>query len=97
MRLLPKPKCKECRSELLLNADDPHSFKVLEYPIHAKFTCFKQRGGLLLPSTAVLNIMKAAEVIFKKGYSGKKVTLKKNIDLKIQYAVLKHHGHGMFN
>ena len=63
--LLPKLKYKECRSELLLDADDPHSFKASEYPRHVKFTCFKQRGGLLFPSTAVLKIVKAAEVIFK--------------------------------
>ena len=48
--LLPKLKCKKCRSKLLLDADDPHSFKPLQYPIHAYFMCFKQRGGLLFPS-----------------------------------------------
>ena len=51
---------------LLLDGDDPHSFTALGHPIHAKFTCFKQRGGLLSPSTAVLKTVKAAEIIFKK-------------------------------
>ena len=64
--LMPKLKCKECRSELLLDAGDPHSFKVSGYPIHAKFACFKQRGGLLFPSRAVLKMVKAAEGILKK-------------------------------
>ena len=57
--LLPKLKCKECRSELSLDADDPHSLKALEYPICTKFTCFKQRGGLLFLFTAVLKTVKA--------------------------------------
>ena len=64
--LLPKLKCKECRYELLLDVDDPHSFKASECPIYAKFTCIKQRDGLLFLSTTVLKIVKAAEVIFKK-------------------------------
>ena len=48
--------------------------KLKDYPIHANFTGFKQRDGLLFPLTAVLNTVKAAEVIFKKRvlWKGKK-------------------------
>ena len=62
--LISKLKCKECIGELLLDPRDPHALKVIRF-IHryAKFTCFKQKGGLLLPSPAVLKIVKAAEVL----------------------------------
>ena len=78
--LLPKLKCKECRSELCFHTDDPHSFRALDLPIFANITCFKQRGGLLFPSAAVLKIVKAAKVLesfSRKGYPGKKKTLEK--------------------
>ena len=52
--------------ELLLGPRGPHALKVMDYPIHAKFTCLKQKGDLILPSPAVLKIIKAAEVLFKK-------------------------------
>ena len=94
--LLPKLKSKECRYELLLDAGDPHSFTALEYTKHTKLTCFKQRSGLLFSLTAVLKIMKAAEVIFKKRVLWKeKKTLEENIYLKIQYSVFKQPGPGV--
>ena len=88
--ILKTLKCADCRSELLLDVDDPNGFKVVSYPIHPKFTCFKQNGGLLFPSVAVLKIVKATEVIFKKRVvcQEKGTTREKNLDLKIQYAVL---------
>ena len=64
--LLLKLKSKECRSELLLVADDPHSFKASEYPIYTRFTCLKQADGLLFPFMTLLKIVKASEDIFKK-------------------------------
>ena len=43
----------------------------MDYPIHAKFTCFKQKGGLILPPPAVLKIDKVAEDRFKKRVNDK--------------------------
>ena len=57
--------------ELLLYPRDPHALKIIDYPMHAKFTCFKQKGGLILPSPAVLKMVKAAEVHFKKSSMAK--------------------------
>ena len=68
--LILKLKCKECIGELFHDPGDPHALKVMDYSIHAKFTCFKQKGGLILPSPPVLKIAKAAEVLFKE-FSGK--------------------------
>ena len=59
--LISKLKFKEC-----IGPRDPHALKVTNYSIHAKFTCFKQKGGLILPSPAVLKIVYAAEVLLKK-------------------------------
>ena len=59
-------KCAGYRSELLLDVNDPNGFKAVSYPIHVKFTCFKQNDGLLLASVAVLKIVKATEVVIKK-------------------------------
>ena len=96
--MLKKLKCEDCWSELLLDVNDPHGFKAASYPIHAKFTCFKQNGGLYFPSMAVLKIVKATEVIFKKRvvWQDKGISREKNLDLKIQYAVLEQLGHDIF-
>ena len=64
--LISKLKCKEYIGELLLDPSDPHALKVTDYLIHAKFTCFKQKGGLILPSPGVLKIVKVAEVLSEK-------------------------------
>ena len=97
--LISKLKCKECIGELLTHPRDPHALKVADYPIHAKFTCFKQKGGLILPFPAVLKIDKAAKVLFKKRVQWQRwgITYERNIDLKIQYAVLKQFGPGIFH
>ena len=65
---------------------NPNGFKAVSHPIHAKFTCFKQNGGLLFPSVAVLKIVKTTEVIFKKRvvWQDKGIARDKNLDLKIQ-------------
>ena len=63
--LISNLKCMECTR-------DPHALKVTIYPIHTKFICFKQKGSLILPSLAVLMIVKAAEVLFKnRVFNGK--------------------------
>ena len=97
--LISKLKCKECIGELHLDPRDPHALKVTDYPIQAKLTCFKQKAGLILPSAAVLKIVKAAEVLFKKRVQWQRwgITNERNIDLKIQYAVLKQFGPGVFH
>ena len=96
--LTSKLKCKECIGELLLDPRDPHASKVADYPIHARFTCFKQKGGLILASPAVLKIVKAAEVLLKKRVQWQRwrITYETNIDLKIQYALLKLFCPGVF-
>ena len=96
--ILKTPKCAGCRSELLLDVDDPNGFKAVSYRIHAKFTCFKQNGGLLFPSVEILKIVKATEVIFKKRvfWQEKGIAREKNLDLKIQYAVLEQLGNEVF-
>ena len=96
--MLKKLKCEDCWSELLLDVNDPHGFKAASYPIHAKFICFKQHGSLYFPSMAVLKIVKATEVIFKKRvvWQDKGISREKNLDLKIQYAVLEQLGHDIF-
>ena len=43
--LISKLKSKVCIGELLLDPKDPHASKVMDYPIHAKFTSFKQKGA----------------------------------------------------
>ena len=97
--LISKLKCMECIGELLLDPRDPHVLKVMDYPIHATFTCFKQKRELILPSPAVLKIVKAAEVVFKKRVQWQRlgITYERNIDLKIQYAVLKQFSPGIFH
>ena len=96
--MLKKVKCEDCQSELLLDVNDPHDFKAASYPIHAKSTCFKQNCGLYFPSMAVLKIVKATEVIFKKRvvWQDKGISREKNLDLRIQYAVLEQLGHDIF-
>ena len=64
--LLSKLKCKECIGEWLPDPRDPYAFKGMDYPIHTKFTYFKQKGCIILPSLAVLKKVKAVEVLFKK-------------------------------
>ena len=96
--VMKKLKCTECKSALLLDADNPHALDRESYPLQAKFTCYKQNDGLLFPSQAVLKIVKAAEVIFKKRvlWLDRGVTPEKNLDLKIQYAVFKQLGPSVF-
>ena len=63
--LLRKVDCEQCKEALLLDTENPHGQNMVFYPLQAKFTCFKQMGGLLFPSIALLKILKAAEVIFR--------------------------------
>ena len=67
--LLKSLKCRDCRSALLLDVDDPHALHKERHPLHAKLACFKQSGGLIFPSQSVLKIVKAAKVLFKNRVS----------------------------
>ena len=69
------------------------------YPIFAKLTTYQQHGGLVLPSPAVLKIIKATEVVFKRRVidTGRGITTEKMIDLKIETAVIQQLGNGLFN
>ena len=51
--LLRKVDCEQCK-EALLDTENPHGQNMVFYPLQAKFTCFKQNGGLLFPSMALL-------------------------------------------
>ena len=64
--LLARVQWITCRDELLLDLKDCHAYNMCNmYPVYAKFTVFKQQGGLMFPSASVLKIVKATEVIFK--------------------------------
>ena len=86
---MQKINCRKCRNELFLDPMDPTALTVESY---AKFTCWKQQGGLVLPSHAILKIVKATEVVFKRRVIDNKtsINIEKMLDLKIQTAVLKN-------
>ena len=71
--MLPKLECVKCKRELLLDPTDPTASNMVAYPVYGKFTCSRQRGGLILHSPAVLKIVKATEVIFKKSSADQKL------------------------
>ena len=96
--LLKQLECMICRSELLLDVDDPHARTRSVYPTQARFTCFKQESGIIFPSLAVLKIVKATEVLFKQKVIAQKIgiTNERNLDLKIQSSILEQIGIGVF-
>ena len=47
-----------------LSASVASSHAMSSYPMPAKFTIIKQKGGLIFPSVSVLKIIKAAEIVF---------------------------------
>ena len=63
--LLTKLQCANCRAELLLDPDDSHASHVSSYPMFTRFTAFKEQGGLIFPSVAVLKIVKATLTILR--------------------------------
>ena len=95
---MQKNNCRKCRNELFLDPMDPTALTVESYPVYAKFTCWKLQGGLVLPSPAILKIVKATEVVFKRRVIDNKTSIntEKMLDLKIQTAVLKQLGIGIF-
>ena len=84
MSLLPKLQCSKCKEALFLDPTHPTAFTMDGFPVYAKFIQSLQRAGLTFPSSAIMQIVKAIEVIFKRRVitctSG--ITHEKNIDLK---------------
>ena len=97
--LLHKVDCEQCKEALLLVTENPHGQNMVFYPLQAKFTCFKQTGGLLSPSIALLKILKAAEVIFRRRVieQGKGICFDKNLSAAIQSAVVEQFGSAVFD
>ena len=97
--LLRKVDCEQCKEALLLDTENPHGQNMVFYPLQAKFTCFKQMGGLLFPSIALLKILKAAEVIFRRRVieQGKGICFDKNLSAAIQSAVVEQFGSAVFD
>ena len=69
------------------------------YPVYAKFSAFKQQGGLAFPSASALKIVKATEVIFRGRVieQGIGISTGKNLFGRIQSAVLEQYGPYVFN
>ena len=97
-KLIPKIHCKKCKNELFLDPGDPTAVTKESYPVYAKFTCWRQQGGLILPSPAVLRIIKATEVTFRRWVIDNElgINLEKMLHLKIQMSVLHQLGIGIF-
>ena len=91
--------CKKCTSELLLDPQNPTALKMESYPVYTKFACWKQQGHLTMPSPAVMKIVKATEVIFKRRVldTDTGINTEKKLDLKIDSAVIQQLGIGIFN
>ena len=96
--LLKALQCSTCKSALLLDPENPHGADMSLYPPEAKFTSFKQKGGLLFLSLAVFKIIKTAEVIFKRRvlWEGKGMSFRKNLKNRIEIAVLEQLGLDIF-
>ena len=98
--VLAREECITCKDELLLDPKDCHAYKMYNiYPVYVKFTAFKQQGGLVFPSTSVLKIVKATEVIFRGRVieQGIGISTDNNLSGRIQRAVLEQYGPYVFN
>ena len=60
------------------------------FPFYAKFTASKQKGGLVFPSVAILKIVKATEVIFRRKVieNDSGISKEKHLDQKIRILYL---------
>ena len=97
--LLTKLQCANCKAELLLDPDNSHASHVSSYPMFARFTVFKQQGGLIFPSVAVLKIVKTTKTMLRSRVVGQNmgINTEKNLDLKIGCAVFAELGPDIFN
>ena len=93
-----KASCDTCKGELLLYPTDAHGSQLSVGPLCAKFTVFKQRGGLVFPSTAVFNIFRVPESLFHRYVvgAGTSVPNGKNTDLKFQIIAFRQMGTKVF-
>ena len=89
--LIKKEQCTECIKELL------EGMQVSSLADHKKLTLLKQQGSLTLTSKSVLKIVQATEKEFKQKVieSDGGIVFDKNINLKLQSAVLSRIGPGM--
>ena len=90
---------RHAKGELLLDPTDAHASQLSMGPLCTKFTAFKQRGGLVFPSTAVFNVVKVTESVFCRHVmgAGTSVRNEKNTDLKIQSIVFEQMGTKVFS
>ena len=97
--LLAKVSYEACKGELLLDPTDAHASQLSVGLLYTKFTAFKQRGGLVFPSTAVFNIVRLTESVFCKHVvgAGTSVTNEKNTNLKIQSIIFEQKCTKMFS
>ena len=89
--LIKKEQCTECIKELL------EGTQVSSLADHKKLTLIKQQGSLTFTSKSVLKIVQATEKEFKQKVieSDGGIVFDKNINLKLQSAVLSRIGPGM--
>ena len=97
--LLAKVSCETCKGELLLDPTDAHASQLSVGPLCAKFTSFKQRGGLVFSSTAVFNVVRLTESVFYRHVLGAGISVpnEKNTDLKIQNIIFEQMGTKVFS
>ena len=87
------------KGELLLDPTDTHVSQLPVGPLVCQIHSFKQRGGLVFPSTAVINFVRVTESVFHIHVvgAGTSVPNEKNTDLKIQSIVFKQMGTKVFS
>ena len=92
--LLPDLQCVNCKTELLLNFQDPKGFNTSSFPLFTRLTCFKQNGDLIYPSSPVLRIVKATEIPSSRRLIKHRIGINthKNLNLKLQSSVFQHVG-----
>ena len=96
--LMKVVQCTNCHEEMLIHRDDPHGYSGISIRRDHLFSLHKQRGGIIIPSSAVLKIIKRSEAIFKRRVieSTMGITSERNLDLKRQSEVLAQVGTNVF-
>ncbi len=96
--LLPHIKCQTCREALCQSETNCHAFESVFVPTCAKFTIFKEKGGLVFPSMVVWKIVKTTELIFRHWVieEGIGISSDKKLFYKVQNAVLQQYGPDVF-
>ena len=96
--ILLKLQCLQCKKELLFDPDDPNALKMPSYPRYTSFARLRQKGGLIIPSPALMHIIKSTEVIFREHIVCNEcgITTERNINLKIETGVVEQLGYTVF-